>query len=172
MVWSRTFRFPRRTRHFDAVMIYDRERHCIVDWLGRRGNLEVELHPWVSTWVSTWVSSGALHIISGRQSLRLNNLTFPLPRWLLGAARVREWVGADSTLGIEVTIENPILGAFFGYEGKLVATESSEEDDIGTGGLMVPQPTVQVPLGMLLIVSLAICGGVVHALRTSTKRSK
>jgi Domain of unknown function (DUF4166) len=113
MTWVRAFHFPRGTRRFSATMVYDPARGAIVDWLGRRGHLEVELHP--------RVEEGGIAIDSGRQRLRLGRWWLPLPGWLAGRARIREWQEPDGSFGIRVTVSNPLLGDFFGYEGTFTA---------------------------------------------------
>lgn len=109
MSWRRTFRFPHRTRQFDAHMVYDADRGVIMDSLGTAGHLEVELF--------ATIEEGALCIRSGRQRLKLGPCRIPLPACLVGHASVRDWEEADGRFGVRVTISNPILGAFFGYEG-------------------------------------------------------
>jgi Domain of unknown function (DUF4166) len=45
--WVRRFHFPRRTRTFDATMIYSKRRDTIVDYVGTHQHLAVDLHCWV-----------------------------------------------------------------------------------------------------------------------------
>ena len=108
MTWTRTFRLPRRTRRFDAVMVHDPHRGVIDDRLGT-GRLETELH------VGT--DAGAVTMRSGRQWLHLGRLRIRLPGILVGRARVREWQVDDATIAIEVRVRNPVLGEVFGYAG-------------------------------------------------------
>lgn len=115
MTWTRTFRFPRATHVFHAVMVHDPERGLIDDRLGRRGLLEVELAP--------RVEHGGVVVDSRRQWLRLGRLRVPLPAWLAGHARIHEWEDAQGRLAIRVTVSNPLLGAFFGYEGSFERVE-------------------------------------------------
>jgi len=109
MSWVRTFRFPHCTRQFPATMHYDGDRQVIVDLLGSGSRLEVELH--------ASVDDGAIVVESGRQWLRLRGWRLAIPRYLRGSAHAREWQVSDDTLGVCVTISNPIIGEFFGYEG-------------------------------------------------------
>ena len=122
MTWDRTFYFPKATRRFKAVMVFDPERRAIIDRLGKSGHLEVELY--------AQVCEGAMIIQSGRQWLRLGSLRLPLPSWFAGRANVREWQEADGSLGISVTIYNRLLGDFFGYEGSFTI-EAAREFDYG-----------------------------------------
>ena len=109
MSWIRTFRFPRRTRQFPARMCYNPDRRVIVDLLGRGSHLEVELH--------ASIDNGAVVVESGRQWLCIGRWRIAIPRCLRGNAHAREWQVSDDTLGICVTISNPLVGEFFGYEG-------------------------------------------------------
>ena len=116
--FARTFHFPRTTRRFAASLTYNPTRRCLSDRLGRGGLLDVELHP--------WVEAGELRLRSGRQFLRLGNLKLPVPHWLAGHARVREYEAAGNRLGIEVVISNRLLGDFFGYEGAFTEVGGSD----------------------------------------------
>lgn len=109
MTWVRRFHFAAGARQFDGLVVFDPSRRTIVDWLGRTGHLEVVLH--------AAVEDGAIVLRSGRQWLKLWRLRLPLPRRFAGSATVREWETPDGTLQIRVTVQNPILGEFFGYEG-------------------------------------------------------
>ncbi len=109
MSWIRTFRFPHRTRQFPASMCYDPDRRAIVDLLGRGSYLEVELH--------ASVDDAAVVVESGRQWVGLGGWRIAIPGCLRGNAHAREWQVSDDTLGVCVTISNPLIGEFFGYEG-------------------------------------------------------
>ena len=63
------------------------------------------------------VDDGAVVVESGRQWLRLGGWRIPIPRCLRGNAHAREWQISNDTLGVCVTISNPLIGEFFGYEG-------------------------------------------------------
>jgi hypothetical protein len=108
MDWGRHFTFRGRIRRFRDVMAH-REGACILNTLGRGGQLEVELWP--------EIRDGALHLTSGRQWFRILGLRLPIPRWLAGEARIREWALDERTLGIQVEIWNPVVGLLFAYEG-------------------------------------------------------
>lgn len=118
MRWSRTFYFPQGVRKFDAVMRFDEARGVIVDHFGKRGKIEVDLHP--------RVEQGAMVIESGRQIVRLGRLRLPVPRLLSARASIREWEEADGEFRIRVTLHNPLMGDFFGYEGSFVRVDNSE----------------------------------------------
>jgi hypothetical protein len=121
MTWTRTFRFPTVIRKFDAVMLFDPKYEAIVDQLGKTRHLEAILHP--------HIDGNAMVLVSGLQWLRLGLLRVRVPSILAGRATVREWQQDNDKFGISVTIHNPLLGVFFGYEGsfKLVRNTGSEE---------------------------------------------
>ncbi len=151
MVWSRWFHFPKVTRRFDAVMQYNAARGCIVDWVGKNGTLEVELHPKI-------IEHG-IEIISGKQWLRVGRANFPLPGWMVGKATIREWIDQKSNQRIQVTVNNPLLGDFFGYEGMF--TEVSDKDAPQVCDLPIPKPGIVVPvIRWLSLGFIAIAGTV------------
>jgi hypothetical protein len=116
MSWIRTFFFGNRPRRFDAVMEYDAKNRVIIDRIGLTRHLEVELYP--------RVDDGAIVITSGRQWFRIGRWRLPVPRWFAGTASVREYQTTDGKLGISVTISNPLLGDFFGYEGSFQSKDA------------------------------------------------
>lgn len=153
MVWSRQFRFPNVTRRFDAVMRYDKERECIVDWLGGKGGMEVELH-------ARPIDHG-IEIQSGKQWLRIGRANLPVPSWIAGKATIREWMDKDEQQRIEVVVSNPILGEFFGYEGTFSLVEEAEVEAEVAPELPIPTPGVVVPvMRWLVLAAIAILGTV------------
>lgn len=115
MTWCRTFYMSGKPRRFDAVMMFDEQQQIILDWFGKGSLLEAELLP--------TVDDGALVLRSGAQRLALGPVKIPLPAFLTAKATVREWSAEDQNLEINVVLENPLLGAFFGYEGKFSEVE-------------------------------------------------
>ncbi|MFS0722882.1 DUF4166 domain-containing protein [Paenibacillus sp. 1P07SE] len=113
--WVRKFRFPRRIRTFDASMIYSPQRERIVDYLGNRQHLAVDLQ----------LSSdprGGIRIRSGEQRFYEGPLQFRWPRIGTGEAEVCEWYDDDARcFRIEVTVRNPLLGPVFHYKGRFQA---------------------------------------------------
>ena len=160
MVWSRQFHFPKVTRCFDAVMRYDEERACIVDWLGGKGGMEVELH-------ARLIERG-IEIESGKQWLRIGRANLPIPSWIAGRATIREWMDEDEQQRICVVVNNPILGDFFGYEGSFAlvdedgeAENEEAEEAEEAPELPIPRPGVVVPvMRWLLLAAVAILGTV------------
>jgi len=111
MTFERTFHFPDVERRFEATMLYDERADVILDALGHRRHLLVELVP--------TIDDGGITLRSRRQWLTPFGLPirFPLPRFLAGEATIQEWQESETSLGIRVTISNRMFGAFFGYEG-------------------------------------------------------
>jgi hypothetical protein len=119
MTFDRQFHFPGRTRRFSALWVLDPAAEKILDLLGKDRRLEVEL--------DLEVEEGIVMVRSGRQWVRLGPLRLHRPVWLSGLAEVREWERADGDLEVCVTISNPLLGAFFGYEGSFARVEGNGE---------------------------------------------
>jgi hypothetical protein len=109
MEFVRTFEFPHRTRRFAASMYFHEPTGRILDHLGARSHLQVEL--------LARVEQTRFVMTSGRQFIFLGPLRLPLPHWLCGHAEVVEWQINSTTLGIRVNITNPLLGQIFFYEG-------------------------------------------------------
>ncbi|OME88207.1 hypothetical protein BK120_02530 [Paenibacillus sp. FSL A5-0031] len=116
VTWIRKFKFPRTIRHFDATMVYSGEREVIVDYLGNKQHLAVDLDVAVST-------KGGIRIISGEQRFYEGWLQFRFPRLFTGRAEVNEWYDDEERCyKISVDVRNPILGQIFRYEGSFQAS--------------------------------------------------
>jgi hypothetical protein len=111
MTFERKFHFPGVERRFEATMRYDEKADVILDALGHRRHLLVELVP--------TIEDGTITLRSCRQWLMPFGapIRIPLPRFLTGEATIQEWQESETSLGIRVTISNRMFGAFFGYEG-------------------------------------------------------
>jgi hypothetical protein len=110
VTWLRTFH-AKRTRRFDAYMIYSEARGRIVDYLGTHQHLAVDLDLSVD-------ERGGLLLRSGAQRFYEGPLDFRFPLFLSGVAEVNEWF--DDTSGrhqIEVSVSNKTWGKLFGYRG-------------------------------------------------------
>lgn len=81
--WIRTFE-SRRTRRFDAYMIYSEARGRIVDYLGSHQHLAVDIDLSVD-------EEGGLRLRSGSQRFYEGMLGFTFPMLFSGIADVREW---------------------------------------------------------------------------------
>jgi len=116
VTWIRKFKFPRTIRHFDATMVYSGEREMIVDYLGNKQHLAVDLDVTVS-------SKGGIRIISGEQRFYEGMLQFRFPNVFTGRAEVNEWYDDEERCyKISVDVRNPIIGQIFRYEGSFQAT--------------------------------------------------
>ncbi|MDI4647175.1 DUF4166 domain-containing protein [Cohnella hashimotonis] len=108
---NRTFRFERSLRRFDATMVYSEERERIVDYLGNKQHLAVDLDAWAAP-------NGGIQIRSGEQRFYEGPLGFRFPATLTGCADVCEWYDDDDACyRISVSVRNPLLGRIFAYKG-------------------------------------------------------
>lgn len=113
--WVRKFQFPGKIRRFDATMIYSKQRGTIVDYLGDRQHLAVDLD-------IVPAPNGGIRIRSGEQRFYEGLLHFRFPAKLTGIADVCEWYDDDvGSFKIEVNVTNPLLGPVFGYSGTFQA---------------------------------------------------
>lgn len=109
MAWSRRLEFPQGPRQFEGILSVDAGQKRVVEWLGPHRVVEAD--------VSCRVVGNELHTRTGRQWWHACGLRIPVPGWLCGVARLREWERVDGTLGTTLTIRNPILGDFMGWNG-------------------------------------------------------
>jgi hypothetical protein len=108
--WIRTFQ-SRRTRRFDAYMIYSETRGCIVDYLGSHEHLAVDIDLSVD-------EQGGVRLRSSGQRFYEGPIGFNFPMIFSGIADVREWYDErDRHFHIEVNVQNKICGPLFGYRG-------------------------------------------------------
>ena len=108
--WIRTFE-SRRTRRFDAYMIYSEARGRIVDYLGTHQHLAVDIELSVD-------DEGGLRLRSGAQRFYEGMLGFKFPMLFSGTADVREWYDDEAgCFRIVVDVRNPTWGRLFGYRG-------------------------------------------------------
>lgn len=130
VTWSRRFAFPRRTRAFDATMIYSKHRDTIVDYPGTHQHLAVDLQCRVD-------DDGGMCLRSGEQRLYDGRLAFRFPLIFSGVANVREWWDdASACFRIEVHVANKLLGPLFGYRGSFTVEER-------------PRPAASIPADVL-----------------------
>ena len=110
MSWIRTFQ-SRRTRRFDAYMIFSEKRGCIVDYLGSHEHLAVDIDLSVD-------HEGGLRLRSGAQRFYEGPLGFTFPMLFSGIAEVREWYDEQAQrFRIVVDVRNKTWGPLFGYRG-------------------------------------------------------
>jgi hypothetical protein len=113
--WERKFRFPKKTRYFNALMSLDERRMVVKDYLGEPSPLYSDLHFSV-------LDEGGLKIESLDQRLVLGKVEIPLPRVLQGLATIVETYDEDCEVyRICVHVRNPLIGNVFSYEGTFVA---------------------------------------------------
>ncbi|MDQ3823777.1 MAG: DUF4166 domain-containing protein [Actinomycetota bacterium] len=117
VTWIRTFQFRKRPRRFDASMIWSEERGRVVDYLGNRQHLAVDIDLEVD-------ADGGLRLRSGEQRFYEGPIAFRFPMALSGFADVREWYADDEErYRIEVSVANPRWGPLFGYRGWFTVEE-------------------------------------------------
>jgi hypothetical protein len=115
VTWNRKFKFPKAIRHFDATMVYSTRRRKIVDYLGNRQHLAVDLDVRAD-------ENGGIRIRSGDQRFYEGWLQFRFPRTFTGDAEVCEWFDDEaSVFRISVKVDNPLLGTIFEYQGSFQA---------------------------------------------------
>ncbi|GBG10087.1 DUF4166 domain-containing protein [Paenibacillus agaridevorans] len=124
VTWIRSFKFPNAIRRFDATMIYSDSRGRIVDYLGTKQHLAVDLQ------ISA-APNGGIRIRSGEQRFYEGLLQFRFPASLTGIADVCEWYDDRADCyRISVEVNNPLIGTVFEYEGsfqaRLAETEQGE----------------------------------------------
>jgi hypothetical protein len=111
VTFVRTFHLRRRSRRFDATMVYDPVRDRIVDYFGTHQHLAVELDLSVDGDGGLWIRSGDQRIIEGL-------LAFPVPALIRGDATVHEWFDQDAgRFRIDVRVAHRRFGPLFGYHG-------------------------------------------------------
>ena len=110
MSWIRTFE-SRRTRRFDAYMIYSEARGRIIDYLGSHEHLAVDIDLSVD-------KEGGLCLRSSGQRFYEGPIGFDFPMLFSGAADVREWYDEKARrFRIVVDVQNSTWGPLFGYRG-------------------------------------------------------
>ncbi|CAH0120446.1 MULTISPECIES: DUF4166 domain-containing protein [unclassified Paenibacillus] len=115
VTWIRKFKFPRAIRRFDATMIYSEQRQGIVDYLGDRQHLAVDIDMKVG-------ANGGIRIRSGEQRFYEHALGFRFPMMFSGIANVCEWYDdALQKYKIEVEVTNRLIGTVFAYNGTFAA---------------------------------------------------
>ena len=111
VTFVRTFRLPRRTRRFDATMIYSTGRGRIIDFLGTHQHLAVELDFSVDDRGGLWIRSAGQRFVEGP-------LPWRIPALLRADATVHEWFDETADrFRIEVTVRSRRFGPIFGYSG-------------------------------------------------------
>lgn len=116
VTWIRKFRFPKSIRHFDATMIYSGRRQAIVDYLGNKQHLAVDIE-------LSAAHNGGVSLRSGEQRFYEGKWQFVFPSWLTGTANVCEWYDdEEGCFKISVDVRNKLIGRVFRYEGSFQAS--------------------------------------------------
>jgi hypothetical protein len=123
VTWIRTFEFPRRSRRFDAYMVWSARRNCIVDYLGSHQHLAVDIH------LDVDAATRGLRLRSGEQRFYERRVAFTFPMALSGYADVHEWFDDDiGRFRISVDVRNSRWGRLFGYRGSFAVEERAAPD--------------------------------------------
>lgn len=117
MVWHRIHYVNAEPVSGVGLLRWDATRGVLIDEIGRRKWLEVELTP--------SLEGRAVTMHSGRHWLHIAGLRLPLPRLLVGSARTREWEEPDGRLGLSLTLHHPLVGEYAGYEAVLAPGDAS-----------------------------------------------
>ena len=117
MLWQRTYYVNARPILGVGLLQWDGARRVLIDVIGTRKWLEVELTP--------TLDGRAVTMRSGRQWLRVLGLRLRLPQLLVGGARTREWEEPDGRLGLSLTLDHPLFGEYAGYEAVLTPEHAS-----------------------------------------------
>jgi hypothetical protein len=111
VTFNRTFELPKRTRRFDATMIYSEQRGTVVDYLGTHQHLAADVSLRAT-------DGGALELTTGQQRFYERAVGFRFPMLFSGKGTVREWFDDhDGRHHIDVNIANDHFGKLFGYTG-------------------------------------------------------
>lgn len=115
VAWIRQFYFRNVLRNFDATMVLSHEDGRIIDYLGTKQHLAVDISMRVN-------SNGGLTILSGGQRFYEGGLAFRFPMLFSGTAEVNEsYNESNDTFNISVKVSNKAFGPLFGYNGSFKA---------------------------------------------------
>ncbi|MFD2043881.1 DUF4166 domain-containing protein [Ornithinibacillus salinisoli] len=119
VLWEREFIFGKKKRYFNALMSLDEKRNVIKDYFGEPPVFYSDLALIVTEY-------GGLIIESKKQRIVLGKLEIPLPKLLQGKAIIKEEFDEEKGIYfISVTVNNPLIGRLFGYEGEFVQHDIS-----------------------------------------------
>lgn len=116
MRWRRRMHLGSGPRTATGWMRFDPRRGRLVDAVGPGGLVEATL--------GAAVVGGEVRMRSRGAAIRLGALALPLPAWLVGRARTREWQAGPGRLGLSLILEHPWLGEYAGYDAWLEDTEA------------------------------------------------
>lgn len=122
--WNRKFHFSKKTRRFDATMIYNEQERSIVDYLGNRQHLAVDIGMKVN-------EDGSVTIQSDHQRFYEGRIAFRYPGCFTGNATVQEsYDERKDVFHIQVTVGNKTFGTLFQYKGYFKAAFKELEHGI------------------------------------------
>lgn len=111
VTFVREYRIRGRVRRFDATMISSTRTGAVVDYLGTHQHLAVDLELRAEP-------DGSLLLRSGAQRFYEGPLAFGFPMLFSGRAELRErYDDTSDRFHIALTVQNPVFGFLFGYEG-------------------------------------------------------
>lgn len=112
VAWIRRFHFENKTTKFDATMVHNQARNVIVDYLGTKHRIVVDINIKVD-------ENGGFTIFSSNQKYLADKRSIQIPSFLAGNATVSEWYDEKlDVFKIKVSVTNPFFGFLFGYEGE------------------------------------------------------
>lgn len=115
VAWIRRFYFDKKTTKFDATMVYNEARNVVIDYLGTKHRIVVDIH-------INAQPNGGFTIISNNQKYLGNKRSFNIPALFAGNATVTEWYDETTdSFRIKVSVNNKYFGFLFGYEGEFKA---------------------------------------------------
>ncbi|WP_226581666.1 DUF4166 domain-containing protein [Halobacillus litoralis] len=103
--WIRRFFFPYSIRGFDAAMRYDEDKQCIVDDLGKSGNVQTELNLHVTSEGGLYMDSKAVNIYG--------SLVVNAPQ----TSVYEHYDEEEEAYRVHVHVEHPLFGTLLMYEG-------------------------------------------------------
>lgn len=137
MTTRRDFQFPRRTRRFDTVTVWDERGDRLLDFLGTGGRLVTELHP--------RVSDGALVVEAGRQWLRRGEGYHELPDALAAGVAVSDrYDERGERYYVDAVVDNALAGHVLSYRGTFTQ-ERRERETVPADLRPVPDLTALPP---------------------------
>lgn len=137
MTTRRDFEFPRRTRRFDTVTVWDDRNDRLLDFLGSGGRLVTELHP--------GVVDGALVVEAGRQWARRGERYYELPDSLVAGVEVSDrYDETGERYYVDAVVDNPLAGHVLSYRGTFTQ-ERRTQASVPTTLRPVPELTTLPP---------------------------
>jgi hypothetical protein len=112
--WERRFRFKRRHRSFNSLMVFDPEAGEVVEIQGPGGLLQT------TSKVVADPDFRTLEFLPIKSVLKIGPLRLALPKglWITTHAVERLDPARDDTIHVDFTVSHPWLGDIFGYRGQ------------------------------------------------------